>query len=96
MIHKLFTLLILILISSVLSQATVDNYAATETIPICPNPNNFGWDKIDQSPQLLFDQATNYFDVNGDSAPLFVKNGDGGSNSFKFVYYKDNTMTDLY
>jgi len=44
----------------------------------------------------LFDQATNYFDVNGDSAPLFVKDGDGGSNSFKFIYYKDNTMTELY
>jgi len=44
----------------------------------------------------LFDQATNYFDVNGDSAPLFVKNGVEDSNSFKFIYYKDNTMTDLY
>lgn len=41
---------------------------------------------------ISFDYASNYYDADGDSAPLLIRKGDGASAGWKFLTYSDNTL----
>ena len=66
------------------------------TNPICSSPGIASLEATDLQSGgqagISFDYASNYYDIDGDSAPLLVRKGDGTSAGWKFLTYVDNSL----
>jgi hypothetical protein len=73
----------------------VSAYSDTNN-PICSAPGIASLETTDLQSAgqtgILFDYASNYYDADGDSAPLLVRKGDGISAGWKFLTYVDNSL----
>ena len=91
--------LVLGLVSVLQANTVVTPYSATSN-PICKAPGILAVETHNLNSEgslgISFDYAANYWDEDGDSAPLLVKKGDGTSAGWKFLSYSDNSMATVY
>lgn len=73
----------------------VNSYSSTEN-PICSSKGTLSLETTNLLgvgvAKISFDYASNYYDADGDSAPLLVRKGDNSSVGWKFLTYADNTL----
>lgn len=90
---------VLVLLFGLIKSGPVVTSATSVTNPICGGTGILSFESTNlsggTSTTIDFDFATTYFDSNGDSAPLFVKKGDGASVGYKFISYSDNKFTTI-
>jgi hypothetical protein len=79
--------------------SAVERYSSTEN-PICSSKGTLSLETTNLLgggvAGISFDHASNYYDADGDSAPLLVRKGDNSSVGWKFLTYADNTLQKVY
>jgi hypothetical protein len=88
--------LILSLLLVLSTSTSIVSAYSSATNPICANSGVLSIETADLqtggAAGINFDYAANYYDADGDSAPLLVRKGDGASTGWKFISYSDNTL----